>query len=90
MVDVLITGHTYRLRAGAPMPIGGPAFILQTFMGEESEILNYLYTNTLPNSQSFRGQGGNLMSGSFTRLLDVGGDSYSGKAVVNPVYVEEL
>lgn len=87
--DIIVTGKTYTLRAGAPMPIGGSRFILQTFMGEESEVITYLYTKSLPDSSEFRGQGGNLVSGSFNRLQDKGGDTYTGKVVVNPEYVEE-
>lgn len=89
MVNITVTGKTYQLRAGSPMPIGGSSFILQTFMGEESEVVNYLYTNTLPDSSDFRGQGGDLVSGSFNRLQDKGGDAYTGKTVYNPKYVEE-
>jgi hypothetical protein len=87
--DVKIDGRTYRLRAGSPMPVGGSNFILQTFMGEEAKVTNYLYTETLPGSEEFRGQGGNKVSASFTRLLNTTGDSYSGKEQFNPEYVEE-
>lgn len=89
MADVKITGKTYRLRAGAPMPVGGSTFILQTFMGEESEVVTYLYTESLPGSEDFRGQGGDLVSASFSRLLDVSGDAFTGNTVENPVFVEE-
>jgi len=89
MSDVTAIGKTYTLRAGSPMPVGGSLFILQTFMGEESKVTNYLYTNTLPDSSSFRGQGGNLVSGSFSRLQDKGGDSFSGRVIDNPKFVEE-
>lgn len=89
MADVSITGKTYRLRAGSPMPIGGSSFVLQTFMGEESEVVNYLYTSDLPGSEEFRGQGGPYVSASFTRLLDTSGDTYTGKTVDNPEFVKE-
>jgi len=89
MADVKVIGRTYRLRAGSPMPVGGSEFILQTFMGEESTVVNYLYTENLPGSGDFRGQGGDLMSGSFSRLLDVSGDVFSGSTVENPDFVEE-
>ncbi len=89
MANVTVTGKTYRLRAGAPMPVGGSSFVLQTFMGEESKVVNYLFTETLPGSNEFRGQGGDLMSGSFSRLLDVGGESFTGSTVENPEFVEE-
>ncbi len=87
--DVKIDGYTYRLRAGSPMPIGGPNFILQTFMGEESKVTNYLYTESLPSSEQFRGQGGTRVSASFNRLLDISGDVYAGKEQFSPVPVEE-
>ena len=87
--NIVVTGKTYTLRSGAPMPVGGSSFILQTFMGEESEVFNYLYTETLPDSSEFRGQGGDYISGSFNRLQNKGGDSYAGRLVENPKYVEE-
>lgn len=87
--DVLIQGKTYRLRAGSPMPVGGSSFILQTFMGEESIVNNFLYTENLPGSEEFRGQGGNKISASFTRLLDISGNTYSGKEQFNPTFVQE-
>lgn len=87
--DVTITGKTYRLRAGAPMPIGGSEFVLQTFMGEESEIVSYLYTESLPSSEDMRGQGGTLVSASFTRLQNTNADSFSGRTQETPEYVEE-
>ena len=87
--DVVITGKTYRLRASAPMPIGDGKFILQTFMGEESDVVNYLYTESLPSSEDMRGHGGNLVSANFTRLQNTNADSFSGKTVENPVFVEE-
>lgn len=89
MTDITVVGKTYTLRAGSPMPIGGSRFILQTFMGEESDVVNYLYTNTLPDSSEFRGQGGDLVSGSFNRLQDKGGDAYSGRINYNPEFVNE-
>ena len=58
-------------------------------MGEESDVHNYLYTESLPGSADFRGQGGDLVSANFTRLLDVSGDTYTGKVVDDPQYVEE-
>jgi hypothetical protein len=89
MVDVVVEGKTYKLRAGSAMPVGGSSFILQTFMAEESTVKNYLYTNSLPGSEDFRGQGGNLITASFSRLLDISGDAFSGSTTNNPVYVDE-
>ena len=89
MVDVVVEGKTYKLRAGSAMPVGGSSFILQTFMAEESTVKYYLYTNSLPGSEDFRGQGGNLITASFSRLLDISGDAFSGSTTNNPVYVDE-
>jgi hypothetical protein len=89
MADVYIDGETYRLRAGSPMPVGGSSFVLQTFMAEESRVRTYLYTEALPGSEEFRGQGGDKLSASFTRLLDTSGDTFTGKEEFNPTYVEE-
>jgi hypothetical protein len=89
MTNVVVTGKVYKLRAGAPMPVGGSSFVLQTFMGEESTVINYLYTNSLPGSEDFRGQGGNYISASFSRSLDVSGNVFVGSKTKTPVYVEE-
>lgn len=87
--DILLEGDTYRLRAGSPMPIGGSSFVLQTFMGEKSKVINYLYTESLPGSEEFRGQNGDKVSASFSRVLDTSGDVYSGKEQFSPTFVEE-
>jgi len=89
MADVSYTGEQYRLRAGAPMPVGNSRFVLHTFMAEKNEIDLIVYTNTLPGSDEFRGQGGNYMSANFSRLADIGGNSFSGKIVHEPEYVDE-
>jgi hypothetical protein len=89
MSEVVVTGRTYKLRAGAPMPVGRSSFILQTFMGEESTVTTYLYTENLPDSAEFRGQGGELVSGSFNRMMDISGDAFTGNTVTNPEFVEE-
>ena len=88
--NVFIDGETYRLRAGAPMPIGGADFILQTFMAEKSKVRTYLYTEDLPGSEEFRGQDGPYVSGSFTRLLDKSTDAFTGKKTWSPTFHEEL
>lgn len=89
MANVYSDGETYRLRAGSPMPIGGSKFVLQTFMAEKSKVRNFLFTEDLPGSEEFRGQNGEKVSASFTRLLDTSGDAYSGKEQYNPDFVEE-
>lgn len=81
---------TYRLRAGSPMPIAGAGeFVTHTFMAEKSitEILQC--TNELPSSADFRGQGGSLMSATFSRLGIENGNIFQGKKVYSPVFVEE-
>jgi hypothetical protein len=83
--------YQYRVRAGTPMPIGSSTgrFKWHTFMAEKSLIDIYLYTQKLPSSSQFRGQGGNLMSASFSRLSDIGGDTFQGKAIHSPTYIDE-
>lgn len=91
MPELVYRGQTYRLRAGAPMPVGAGTgeFVLHTFMAEKSDIDIYACTEYLPASSEFRGQGGNLMSASFSRLNVKGGRIFSGKKVYNPIFVDE-
>jgi len=89
MAEVVYRGRQYRLRAGTPMPISGGGFVLHTFMAEVNDIDLFACTSTLPGSEQFRGQGGNMMSASFTRLNVKGGDVFSGKIVYSPEYVDE-
>ena len=89
MSEIKITSNTYKLRAGAPMPVSLGHFVLQTFMAEETTIDNYLYTTDLPASSDFRGQDGDYISANFTRLLDKERESFQGRMVHNPVYVDE-
>ena len=82
--------HSYRLRCGMPMPMGGGSFKLHTFMAEKSRIDIDLCTSSLPSSSDFRGQGGNLISASFSRLKNEGGgELFQGKRVHQPIYVSE-
>lgn len=90
--DILVLGKTYKLRAGSPMPIGTVGegdFVMHTFMAEESDIENYLYTNTLPKSDEMRGQGGVYISANFNRLDGEGGNNFSGRKIKSPTYIEE-
>lgn len=89
MATISYRGEQYRLRAGAPMPIGSRRFILHTFMAEKNDLDLIVYTETLPGSDQFRGQGGDYMSASFSRLPDIGGRSFSGKIVHEIEYVDE-
>lgn len=84
------TGQTYRLRAGSPMPTSTPGrFVLHTFKAEISDVELIACTSSLPGSEEFRGQGGNLMSANFSRVNAKGGDVFSGKIVYEPSYVNE-
>lgn len=91
MSEVYYRGTQYRLRAGAPMPISGQGgtFVMHTFKAEATEFDNYLCTESLPASSDFRGQGGNLMQASFNRLQNIGGNTFQGKILYPPTYVEE-
>lgn len=90
--SVVIHGLQYRLRAGAPMPLdvaGEGNFVVHTFMAEETTVDIYTYTEELPASTDFRGQGGDYLNAQFSRLSAQGGNSFSGKVVYPPVFVEE-
>lgn len=83
-------GRTYRLRAGAPMPVGGGGnFVLHTFMAEVSNIEILNCTTNLPRSSDFRGQGGDMVSANFTRMNVRGGRYFNGKIVYNPSFIDE-
>jgi hypothetical protein len=85
----VFTGQQYRLRAGAPMPVMNGGFVIHTFMAELSQVDSYLCTEELPGSHEFRGQGGNYISASFSRLNVRGGDKFQGKIIHSPSYIEE-
>lgn len=84
------TTTTYKLRAGSPMPTGGGGnFVTHTFMAEKSKIEIFQCESALPSSADFRGQGGDLMSASFSRLSIKDGNLFQGKKVYNPSFIEE-
>lgn len=90
MPEVSYYGEVARLRAGTPMATKTPGrFVLHTFMVEVSGVDFISCTESLPASTQFRGQGGNLMSASFSRLNVKGGDTFSGKKVYSPRYEPE-
>lgn len=92
MPEVKYPGAQKRLRAGSPMPIQGNGnFVLHTFGAEISEIEFYACTESLPPSTDFRGQGGPLMSASFSQLGTKNGGVFSGKKVYapDPIMVDE-
>lgn len=89
MAEEYFTGTQYKLRAGSPMPTIGGRFVLHTFMAEKSEIRNYTCIDDLPGSEEFRGQGGDYISASFSRLGVRGGTTFQGKITFNPEFVDE-
>ena len=90
MPELIYRGKTYRLRASSPMPTSTAGrFVLHTFMAEISDIDLIACTTSLPGSDEIRGQGGNMMSASFTRLNIKGGEVFSGKILYEPEYVDE-
>jgi len=80
---------TYRLRAGAPMPISGGEFVIHSFMAVTNDVISDSCATDLPDSSEFQGQGGNLARASYSRLPVAGGTSFKGKKVKKDVYVEE-
>jgi hypothetical protein len=90
MPEVSFTGQQYRLRAGTPMPtMQYGRFVYHTFMAEVSVVEFVTCTSSLPSSSEFRGQGGNLISASYSRLNTKGGNLFGGKKVFTPSYVDE-
>jgi len=90
MSEVKYTGQTYRLRSGTPMPVENAGrFVLHTFMAEVSDIEMFSCTEDLPASDEFRGQGGDLMSASFSRLNIAGGKYFQGKKIYQPCFADE-
>jgi len=82
-------GQQYRLRAGAPMPMGHGRLVLHTFGAEIYNVDYYAATDSIVGSESFRGQGGNLVSASYSRLPDSSGNLFQGKIVYSPSFVDE-
>lgn len=91
MPEASYIGQQYRLRAGTPMPVGGGVgeFVFHTFMAEKSNVEIVTCTESLPASNEFRGQGGDLMSASYSRLNTKGGTLFSGKKLYSPDFVDE-
>jgi hypothetical protein len=90
MAEQSFWGQAYRLRASAPMPIGGGRLVLHTFGAEVSDIEIFECTQALPSSSDFRGQGlgGNLVSANFSRIGDKDGH-FQGRKQYVPTYVDE-
>ena len=86
--EQVYTGIQYKLRAGTPMYVNGE-FVLHTFMAERYEIDIMPTTTEIVDSDAFRGQGGDYISGSYSRLLDKSGLVFNGRLVHQPTYIEE-
>ncbi len=85
-------GAQFRLRAGAPMPIGtAQTFKLHTFGSETNLVDMYDCTTSLPASSEFRGQGlgGDYISASFSKLGAKEGSYLQGRTVYAPTYGDE-
>jgi hypothetical protein len=87
-------GETYRVRASTPMSVTTREgyFVWHKFMAEISRMEVYdCYTDDLPLSSDFRGQGGtkNYISAQFTRLSIAGRETFQGKISYSPEYVLE-
>lgn len=90
--DVIYDSKQYKLRAGAPMPIGDPGggeFITYTFMAEDIDIDVIAYTEIINESIDFRGQLGDLVNASFSRLSATNVEAYSGRREYTPTYIDE-
>lgn len=83
-------GLHYRLRASSPIPTAeSRSFVLHTFMAEVHETEIDTCTSSLPSSTNFKGQGGRLVSASYSRLPLKGGDFFRGQESSSTMYVEE-
>lgn len=99
--EAIFRGAQYRLRAAAPMPVGGTnygsasyaagEFVLHTFGAEVNDVDIYDCTTELPSSSDFRGQGlgGTLISANFSRIGEKSGNYFQGRKVYAPDYVDE-
>lgn len=84
-------GYTYRLRAASPMPTSDSGeFVLHSFMaeGQEQTTDTCADVSDIPASSSFQGQGANLVSANFTRLV-VAGQLYRSVTADGVKYIEE-
>lgn len=90
MTELSYRGRQYRLRAGTPMPTQAVGrFVWHTFMAEVNDTDMIACTSSLPGSEEFRGQGGTMMSASFSRLNVKGGEIFSGRVIYAPEYIDE-
>ena len=83
------TTDTYRLRCGAPMPLGGGGFVLHTFMAEKSRVEVAICVSTIPSSSDFRGQGGKLVAANYTKLKGKSSGLFQGSKTYQPIFVSE-
>ena len=85
----ITTGVEYRLRAGSPMPVSTKGnFVLHSVMALLSNVYIDQCAASLPQSTDFRGQGGDYMSASFSRL-SLSEERFKGKINDSGRYVDE-
>lgn len=85
----------YTLRASGPMPIysaGGNiplAYVIHSFGADLSTVDVYECTESLLPSTSFKGQGGDLLSASFSSVGDKDGAVFQGRSLYYPEFINE-
>jgi len=86
--DVFDVPQNYvaRLRSGAPINTSRGDLVLHVFGSERSRLDIKGATNNLPSSKDFRGRKGPYLNASFSRIADVGGDTFSGRITYPPEY----
>lgn len=90
MANEEFVGYEFKLRAAPPMPKqGGGSFITQTFGVDKYKIVIQPVTDIIVDSSEFRGQGGQYISASYTRLQDKSGIKFSGRLVYSPTFEDE-
>lgn len=96
MAEFVYTGNKqYTLRASGPMPVyagGGNIptdYVLHSFGADISDFDIYECTENLLSSFEFNGQGGNLLSASFSSVGDREGKVFQGRATYYPSFSNE-
>ena len=96
MAEFIYTGNLqYTLRASGPMPVyaGGSNiptdYVLHSFGADLSNFDIYECTEDLLSSSEFNGQGGSLLSASFSSVGDRDGKVFQGRATYYPSFINE-
>lgn len=85
-------GYTYRLRAASPMPTSNAGkFVLHSFMAEgQSQVTDTCAdVGSISASSAFQGQGADLVSANFTRIV-ADGQLYRSVTNEGARYIEEV